>query len=148
MINKNFIIFFMIVIGICAIFSVYFSNNLNERFENSVYEAYQNCNQMTDCKQCIDTMTAKDGICYWCDGKCTASADYYEGCSSSFRNCNTPTPTPDPTPTPEPTPTPTPEPTPEPTPTPTPKPFCPTCPICKTCPKLTKLKNNTYITEQ
>ena len=94
---------------------------------------------MTDCKECIDTMTAKDGICYWCDGKCTASEDYYAGCSSSFKNCGTSTGNTNTgntntgntntgnTNTGNTTTT------------------CPTCPIC---PKLTKLKDNTYISAQ
>ena len=95
---------------------------------------------MTDCKECIDTMTAKDGICYWCDGKCTASADYYSGCSSSFKNCNAPAiPTTTPTNLPT-TPTNPPPTTTNPPPT--------NCPICATCPKLTRLKDNTYISAQ
>ena len=42
---------------------------------------------MTNCKQCVQTKTSNDGVCYWCDGSCRASDDWQEGCNSSPMNC-------------------------------------------------------------
>ena len=150
MINKNFIVFLIIVaIGMCSTIIFYFSNNLDEGLQNSVNRAYQRCNQMTDCKECIDTMTAQDGTCYWCDGKCTASADYYEGCSSSFRNCGTSITNPPLPPTTTPPTTTPPTTTPPTTTPPTTTPPTTTPPTTNpNCPTLIKLKDNTYITQQ
>lgn len=131
---NKFYFFFYIFIIICITFFAFrqdlhfASNDLFEGF-NPTHEAYQKCGQMSDCKTCIDTMTSEDGICYWCDGKCTASDKYHAGCSSDTKSCSRPAPFP-----------PTPDPTPGPNPTP-----CPSCPIC---PKLQLLKTPSFMTAQ
>jgi hypothetical protein len=127
------IIFFVFIIVIITIYE--FSNYFNSIFEGFSSSGMQKCSQMSDCKTCLDTMTSKDGICYWCDGKCTASDDYHAGCSSDTKSCSRPAPFPPPGPTP-----------PGPTP-PGPTPPDP-CPKCSVCPKLQLLKTPTFMSAQ
>lgn len=147
--NKYYFFFYMFIIICITLYA--FSQDLNfassdlfESFQDKSKHvgAYQKCSQMSDCKTCLDTTTSRDGICYWCDGKCTASDDYHAGCSSDTKSCSRPSPFP-----PEPTPGPTPGPTP-PDPTP-PGPIPPKpCPDCPVCPKLQLLKTPTFMSAQ
>jgi len=134
--NKYYFLFYLLIIISITFFVFsqdinFISSDLFEGFQDKSNHigAYQKCSQMSDCKTCLDTMTAKDGICYWCNGKCTASDDYHAGCSSDTKSCSRPAPFP-------PGPTPGPNPTPEP---------CPSCPVC---PKLQLLKTPTFMTAQ
>ena len=146
--NKSYILFYIFII-ICIVFFVsvilkalrqdlpFTSNDLFEGF-NPTHEAYEKCGQMSDCNTCLTTMTRGDGMCYWCDGKCTASDKYHAGCSSDTKSCSRPAPFP-----PGPNP-PGPDPNPNP-PGPNPNPNCPKCIIC---PKLQQLKIPTFMTSQ
>lgn len=87
----------------------------------------QKCSQMSDCKTCVQTKTGQDGVCYWCDGKCTAGNKSNPGCSSDPMKCGK-----------------------GPNPVNPIDPVYPTdnCPKCEVCPTLTLLKTPTFMTTQ
>ena len=69
----------------------------------SASSSYANCSMINDCTTCADTLTANDGVCYWCTDKCVAggSSSYNSNtCHSDHQKCSTPTPSPVPSPVP------------------------------------------------
>jgi hypothetical protein len=92
--NKFWFFFYMVIVIIITAYlcKCYMNLGYFEGFEGS----YQKCNQMSDCKTCLQTKTSLDGVCYWCNGQCKSPTEYYdpENCSSDPLECGkTPTPT-------------------------------------------------------
>jgi hypothetical protein len=121
---NKYTIFFSLIIIIITFYE--FRTSLFEGFERNS-NSVQNCSEMSDCKTCVQTKTGQDGICYWCNGKCTASDNYYPGCSSDPAKCGK-----------------------GPNPVNPIDPVYPTdnCPKCEVCPKLTLLRTPTFMTTQ
>ena len=125
---NKYTIFFALIIVIITVYE--FRDNLFEGFSSgSSSGAVQKCSQMSDCKTCVQTKTGQDGICYWCDGKCTSGDNYNPSCSSDPMKCGK-NPGPNPPPPP-----------------PGPQPVAP-CPKCQVCPKLQLLNAHTFMTAQ
>jgi len=49
---------------------------------------FSNCKDITDCNTCATTLTQKDGVCYWCNDKCTDSENYTSDCSRDPMKCS------------------------------------------------------------
>lgn len=115
---NKYTIFFALIIVIITVYEI--RNNLFEGFSSGSSGAVQKCSQMSDCKTCVQTKTGQDGVCYWCDGKCTSGDNYNPGCNSDPMKCGK---------------------------NPGPAPVAP-CPKCQVCPKLQLLNAHTFMTAQ
>ena len=139
---NKYTIFFTFIIVIITIYE--FRTSFFEGFSGSGSSsgAMQKCSQMSDCKTCVQTKTGQDGVCYWCDGKCTAGDKSHPGCSSDPMKCGKgPNPVDPVYPVYPVNPV---------NPVNPVDPVYPTdnCPKCELCPKLQQLKTPTFMTTQ
>jgi hypothetical protein len=49
---------------------------------------FSQCKDITDCNTCATDITQKDGVCYWCNDKCTSGDNYTSDCSRDPMKCS------------------------------------------------------------
>ena len=95
------------ILGFIILFFAMKNINRTGSYDGFTNTSYANCSNISNCKTCASTLTANDGVCYWCSNKCVAggSKDYNPNtCHSDSQKCSKdPVPPPDPSP-PEPDP--------------------------------------------